>query len=121
VYSAAKFASEWKIGVVQPFPVLVNQDVWAKLPRDLQQRIAEELARVGKQARADYAAKVAAMPQLWGSKNVKFHVVAEAENKKIHDPKYMDSVYAAWYKQADAKGVDGQKWVKVAREAIAKP
>jgi TRAP-type C4-dicarboxylate transport system substrate-binding protein len=121
VYTAAKFASEWKIGVVQPFPMLVNQDVWAKLPKDLQLSIADELARIGKQARADYAAKVAGMPQLWGSKNVKFHVVSEVENKKIHDPKYMDAVYEAWYKQADARGIDGRSWVKVAREATAKP
>lgn len=119
-YTAVKHASVWKLGSVVPWNVLVNQDAWAKLPKDLQQSIENELVKMEAELKKDWQTKVDALPSQWQAKGVKYHVVSEAESKKVHDPKYMTPVFEAWYKQAEARGVDAKRWEKVAREAVAR-
>jgi len=117
-YTAVKHAAAWKLGSVVPWHVMVGQEAWAKLPADLQQAVEAELATMSKELRADYAAKVEALPKQWEAKGVKYHVVTEAESRKVLDPKYMGAVQDAWYQQAKPRNVDAQKWEAVARDAL---
>ncbi len=119
-HTAVKHASDWKLGSVVPWMVLVNHDAWAKLPKDLQEVVKGEMQKVQEELRAEWKAKVAAMPGQWRARNVDFHHVSDEETRKVYDPKYVTTVFETWYKQAEAKGIDPRKWEQIARDAVGK-
>ncbi|GLS16019.1 TRAP transporter substrate-binding protein DctP [Hydrogenophaga electricum] len=119
-YTAVKYAAGWKLGSVVPWHLVVGNEAWAKLPADLQKTVAAELAKVSQELRADYAAKVEALPKQWGAKGVTYQPVSDAENRKVQDARYMGPVLDAWYKQAQARNVDARQWESVAREALGR-
>lgn len=117
-HTAVKYAADWQLGSVTPFQIVVSQEAWAQLPKDLQAQVAGELKAMEKELNADWSAKTAKMPKLWRDKGVDFHSVDAAEKKRAQSDQYSRPAFEVWYKAAQAKGIDARQWEANVRKQL---
>lgn len=109
-HTVVKYAADWQLGSVTPFQIVVSQEAWARLPKDLQAQVAGELKTMEQELNAHWKVKTAEMPKLWRDKGVDFHSVDAAQQKRAQSDQYAKPAFEAWYKAAQAKGIDGRQW-----------
>ena len=56
--------------------------------------------------------------KLWREKGVDFHIVDAAQQKRAQSDQYAKPAFEAWYKAAQAKGIDGRQWETKARKDL---
>ncbi len=119
-WRVAKNVQNWKIGPITGWAILINKDVWAKIPADLQTKIRTEMNALQHEAQSEYYGFVRASMEDMKKQGVKFWVVPDSEGKRIFDPKYTQSSYDAWYKRAKAVGFDGEAYIQRVRQVLGK-
>lgn len=111
-------AADWPMGSVVPFPVLVNDDAWAKLGDDLRTRVAAEFKRIEADFARRWRERAAEMPQLWRAAGIAYTEVPQAEMAKVYSDAVQAPVLEAWRADMKRAGLDADAALATARAAI---
>ncbi len=116
----AKNVQNWALGPMNGWAILVNKDIWAKMPPDLQQQMRDEMKRLQYDALLGYHEFVRVAMLDMERQGVKFWVAPASERGRIFDPKYTQPVFDAWYKRAKTVGFDGEAYVDRTRKVLGR-
>lgn len=119
-YAEAKYVTLWPISTILPFPIVINNDTWNRLPKDLQEILTAEGLKLEKESFANYAGVTKDYPSLWAKKGVEYYVVPEAETKRLFKAENIAPVYKSFFERARKAGFDGRAYVKRAEEILGK-
>ena len=116
----AKNVQNWSLGPINGWAILINKDIWATIPPDLQAQMKAAMAKLQDEALSGYYGFVrSAMTEMKAS-GTTFWVAPQDQRKLIFDPKITDPVYQSWYDRAAAVGFDGPAYVQHVREVLGK-
>ncbi|WP_282605379.1 TRAP transporter substrate-binding protein DctP [Pelagibius sp. Alg239-R121] len=115
-----KYLQNWKTGPIVGWAILVNKDVWAEVPADLQQMIKAEMWSLQEESFHSYYEYQTVMQEKIEADGAQFWVAPDNKLEELFVPKYTDAVYETWYKRADELGVDGKALVKRVRAVLGK-
>jgi len=119
-YTVAKYVTLWPIATILPFPIVINNSEWNKLPKDLQEKVAAAGKKVEEIAFADYSSKMEALPKKWASKGAKYYVAPPDQTKLLFQPQNISKVYKSFFERAKKAGFDGKAYVKQAEKILGK-
>lgn len=119
-YTVAKNVSLWPISTILPFPIVINNDEWNKLPADLQKIVAEVGSKLEREAFANYAGIIQHFPKKWAEKGVDYYVAPADQIALLFTAKNIKPVYQAFFQRADKAGVDGKAMVEKALKVLNK-
>jgi len=119
-WRVAKNVQNWTLGPITGWAILVNKDVWAKLPADLQEKMRAAMKQLQHEALSDYHGFVRSAMVDMKKQGVEFWVAPDSERKRIFDAKYIKPTYDSWYKRAKEVGFDGEAYVERIRKALGK-
>jgi TRAP-type C4-dicarboxylate transport system substrate-binding protein len=119
-YNVAKYLEYWPLTPIIPFPVLINRDVWKKLPEDVRQAMVETCRKMEQESFNDYNAGISNMAKEWEAKGGEYFRVPEAEGNKLFQKKYIEPVYQSYYDRARKMGFDGKAYVDRALKAMGR-
>ncbi|MBU2510701.1 TRAP transporter substrate-binding protein DctP [bacterium] len=119
-YSVASNVAMWPISTILPFPIVINQDEWQKLPKELQDKMADAGRKLEQASFADYLNKMKDLPQKWASKGVDFYMVPDSEAKILFKPEYIRPVYSSFFERAEKAGLGGRSYVERAEGFLDK-
>jgi TRAP-type C4-dicarboxylate transport system substrate-binding protein len=111
-HTVVKNVSIWKIGTVELWSFIVNEDVWAKLPADLKPIVQAELRKIEDEHYARYAAFNQENIENFVKNGMTVYVAPPAEQAKLFAKENVDAIYESWYGLNDRAGTDGRGLVK---------
>ncbi len=114
----AKNVYNWRIAPQTGWAVLANNDVWAKIPADLQVTIKKAMLEMQEEMFNDYYSHTRRCITGLQEKGVKFEVAKESEIARLFVPKYTEAVYKGWYARAKQVGFDGEAYVAKTRKVL---
>ncbi len=115
-----KHLQNWKTGPIVGWAVLINKDVWAKIPADLQAPMKKALWDLQESAFHTYYAYQASVEKKIETEGAQFWVAPDSKLQELYVPKYTDAVYKAWYDRADKLGIDGKALVHQVKTTLGK-
>ncbi len=116
--SVVTYASDWKLGSVVPSPVLVNNDAWNTLPKDLQAKVAAEFEAIEADFEVRWRERAAEMPGLWREAGVKFTEISDEETTRVYAEDIQGPVIAAWRVDMERVGLDADSVLATAKSAV---
>lgn len=116
--SVITHAAAWKLGSVLPSPVLVNNDAWNALPKDLRAKVAAEFEAIEADFEARWRERAAELPGLWAKAGVEFTQVSDEENSKVLADEVQAPVIAAWRQDMERAGLDADAVLATAKDAV---
>ncbi len=116
----AKNVQNWSLGPINGWAILINKDIWAGIPPDLQTAIRDEMAKLQHEALTGYYGFVRSAMTEMKAEGVTFWVMPQDQRRLIFDPKITDPVYQSWYDRAAQVGFDGPAYVQHVREVLGK-
>jgi len=119
-YSVAKNVALWPISTILPFPIVINQDEWNKLPKNLQDKIADAGRKLEQAAFAGYQEKMEDLPKKWIAKGVDFYTVPDSQVKILFKSRYIRPVYKSFFSRAEKAGLGGKVYVQRAENFLDK-
>ena len=114
----AKYVYNWRIAPHTGWAVLVNNQVWEKIPADLQAEIRKAMYEMQEQFFSNYYSHTRRCIKGLQDKGVEFAVADDSEVARLFVPKYTDAVYKGWYQAAKRVGFDGEAYVERTRMVL---
>jgi TRAP-type C4-dicarboxylate transport system substrate-binding protein len=111
-HTVVKNVSIWKIGPVELWSFVVNEDVWAKLPADLKAIVQAELRKIEEEHYARYASFNRENLDNFTKNGMTVYIATQAERDKLFAKENVEAIYDAWYALNDRAGTDGRGLVK---------
>jgi TRAP-type C4-dicarboxylate transport system substrate-binding protein len=115
-----KYLQNWKTGPIVGWAILANEDVWAKVPADLQKMIKEEMLALQEESFHSYYEYQNSMQKKIEADGAQFWVAPDSKLKELFVPQYTNAVYKTWYERADKLGIDGKALVEQTRRVLGK-
>jgi TRAP-type C4-dicarboxylate transport system substrate-binding protein len=114
----AKYVYNWRIAPYTGWAVLVNNEVWNKMPADVQVQIRDAMAEMQADKFRTYYAQTRECVSGLQAKGVSFEVADDAAIASLFVPKNTDAVYKGWVARAKEVGFDGQAYIDRTRKAL---
>jgi TRAP-type C4-dicarboxylate transport system substrate-binding protein len=111
-HTVVKNVAIWKIGTVELWSFVVNEDAWAKLPADLKPVVQAELRKIEDEHYARYAAFNRDTLDSLAKSGMTVYVAPQSERDKLFAKENVEAIYDAWYALNDKAGTDGRGLVK---------
>mgnify|MGYP000064807271 CR=1 FL=1 len=115
-----KYLQNWKTGPIVGWAMLVNKDVWAEVPADLQDLIMAEMHAIQEEGFHGYYEYQNMMEAKIAEQGAEFWVAPDDKLAELFVPKYTEEVYTAWYARAEEAGIDGKAIVERVRAVLGK-
>lgn len=119
-YTVAKYVTLWPLSTILPFPIVINNDEWNKLPKDLQDKMAAVGKKLEQMAFDDYLSKMESLPKKWATKGATYSIAPQDQVKLLTQPKNIAAVYKGFFDRAQKAGFDGKAYVKQAEKILGK-
>ncbi|OQY45263.1 MAG: hypothetical protein B6240_09030 [Desulfobacteraceae bacterium 4572_87] len=119
-YTVAKYVSLWPIATILPFPIVINNDEWKKLPGDLQEKILAAGKKLEGEAFADYTSKMSSLPKKWAAKGADYYVAPDSQVDILFQTRHINPVYESFFSRAKKAGFDGKAYVDRALKILDK-
>ncbi len=119
-YNVAKYLEYWPLTPIIPFPVVINSDVYKKLPKDVREAMVEACRKMEQESFRDYNAGISNLIKEWEAKGGQYYKVPDAEGNKLFQKKFLESVYQSYYDRTRKMGFDGKKYVERALKAMGR-
>jgi TRAP-type C4-dicarboxylate transport system substrate-binding protein len=117
-WRVAKNVYNWNIAPMAGWAVLANNDLWAKVPADLQATILKEMGVMQEEMFRDYYANTRTCIKGMVDKGVTFEVAKSSEVARLFAPENTAGVYKWWYERAKEVGFDGEAYVQRTRDLL---
>ncbi|MCF8042475.1 MAG: TRAP transporter substrate-binding protein DctP [Desulfarculaceae bacterium] len=119
-YTVAKYVSLWPVATILPFPVVINQQEWDKLPADMQKILTEVSQKTEQDAFINYQGIIDNFPKKWATKGVKYTVAPKDQVALMFQTKNIKPVYKSFFERAKKAGFDGKAYVEQAEKILGK-
>tara|TARA_R110002020_G_scaffold170523_1_gene360265 strand:+ start:31577 stop:32557 length:981 start_codon:yes stop_codon:yes gene_type:complete len=116
----APHVQDWAMSPVTGWVILVNKDVWADIPEDLQALVETSMLELQEEAFSTYETYVATAVEKVESLGSELWVAPDELKAEASAAQYADPAYASWYARANELGVDGEAYVEKVREALGR-
>jgi len=111
-HTVVKNVSIWKIGTVELWSFIVNEDAWNKLPADLKPVVQAELRKIEDEHYARYASFNRDNLETFAKNGMTVYIAPQAERDKLFARENVDAIYEAWYALNERAGTDGRGLVR---------
>jgi TRAP-type C4-dicarboxylate transport system substrate-binding protein len=108
LYEVTKYATDWKIGYLTPWAIVVNQKAWTSLPTDLQTTLASGFKKIQTEGFVNAAYETKKSLDLLKEKGVRIITPSKAEIAKIQDPKIVNEIYKGWVDLNKKQGINSE-------------
>lgn len=119
-WRVAPNVQNWKIGPITGWVIIINKDIWAEIPEDLQIAIRAEMADLQDEALYDFYANVDVAVDQMHEAGIDLWTAPQSEVDRVTAPEYSQTAYQAFYDRAAELGFDGEAYVEKARRALGK-
>lgn len=116
----APHVQDWAMSPVTGWVILINADIWAKMPADLKAKIEQAMAELQEEAFSTYGTYVERAVKKVESLGSQLWVAPDDLKAAASASRYADPAYASWYARASEVGVDGKTYVAKVRKALGK-
>jgi TRAP-type C4-dicarboxylate transport system substrate-binding protein len=111
-HNVAQHFSTWRIGTIVPWSLVVNAQVWQRLPDALKPVVQAEFRRIEDEHFASHAPfSAAAIQRLVGS-GMQHFVAPPAELERLFAQPNVEAVFDNWYQRCERAGNDGRALVR---------
>lgn len=111
-HTVAKEVSVWRIGAIVPWSLVVNREVWAKLPEDVKRQVEVEFRNIENEHFARHESFSKENLALMVKNGMTVHEASAAERAKVFAPQNVNAVFDAWYALNQKTGTDGRALVQ---------
>jgi len=111
-HTVVKNVSIWKIGTVELWSFIVNEDAWNKLPADLKPVVQAELRKIEDEHYARYASFNRDNLETFAKNGMTVYIAPQVERDKLFARENVDAIYEAWYALNERAGTDGRGLVR---------
>lgn len=119
-YTVADHVTLWPISTILPFPVVVNNDVWNRLPEKQKEKILTVSRELEEQAFANYISSMSSLPDKWEAKGAVYHIASEEQVQILFETRHIKPVYDSFFSRSEKAGFDGKAYVDRALKILEK-
>lgn len=120
LWRVAGNVQDWGLSPITGWAILMNQDEWNRLPKDLQAQISAEMKAIESEAFANHTAYVDAALKEMEGRGAKMWSADAKLRAELADPKLNRPAYDSWYARAKEVGFDGQAYIAKVRAALGR-
>ncbi|WP_170985033.1 TRAP transporter substrate-binding protein [Roseomonas sp. AR75] len=111
-HNVAQNFSTWRIGTVVPWSLVINQQVWQRLPDDVKPAVQAEFRKIEDEHFANHRPfSDAAIARLVTS-GMQHYVAPPEQLAILFAPANVDAVFDNWYQRVQRSGYDGRALVQ---------
>jgi TRAP-type C4-dicarboxylate transport system substrate-binding protein len=111
-WRVAKYVQDWALGPITGWAVIVNADVWSKVPADLRDKIDVEMKALQKEALGNHAKYDNAAIERMKAGGADLWTAPPELRQQLFSAKYADPTFESWYKRAKEVGFDGKAYIE---------
>jgi TRAP-type C4-dicarboxylate transport system substrate-binding protein len=119
-WRVAKNVQNWSLGPINGWAVLINEDVWNKLPADLQAKMKAEMLLVQKEALETQSKFTQAAYDNMKKNGAILWDAPPAERARLFDQKFVKPTYDAWLARAKEVGFDGNAFLARVKSTLGR-
>ena len=119
-WRVAPNVQDWSLGPINGWAIIINQDVWNKLPEDLQSKIRTEMLALQKEALDGQPKFTQAALDDMKASGASIWKAPPEERERLFEPKYVQPSYDAWIKRAGQLGFDGEAYLEKVRSVLGR-
>lgn len=119
-WRVAKNVQNWSLGPINGWAVLINEDVWNKLPADLQAKMKAEMLLVQKEALETQSKFTQAAYDNMKKNGAILWDAPAAERARLFDQKFVKPTYDAWLARAKEVGFDGNAFLARVKSTLGR-
>ncbi len=120
LWRVAPNVQDWGLSPITGWAILINEDQWNKLPKDIQDRMGDAMAQLQADAYGNYTPTVnAALKEMEGHGAKMWNANAE-QRAELADPKLNQPAYDSWNARAKEVGFDGPAYIAKVRAALGR-
>jgi TRAP-type C4-dicarboxylate transport system substrate-binding protein len=111
-HNVAQHFSTWRIGTVVPWSLVVNAQVWQRLPDALKPAVQAEFRKIEDEHFANHAPFSAAAIQRLVTSGMNHFIAPPDELAKLFAPANVQAVFDNWFERCQRAGNDGRALVQ---------
>ena len=111
-HNVTKDFSSWRIGTIVPWSLVVNAQVWQRLPDALKPIVQAEFRKIEEEHFADHAPFSASAIQRLITSGMNHYIAPADELQKLFAPANVEAVFENWYQRCERAGNDGRALVR---------
>jgi TRAP-type C4-dicarboxylate transport system substrate-binding protein len=119
-WRVAKNVQDWALGPITGWAVIINADVWEKIPADLREKIGVEMAALQKEALENHAKYDSAAIARMKAGGADLWTAPPEARQQLFAAKYADPTYESWYKRAKEVGFDGKAYIEKIKATLGR-
>lgn len=111
-WRVARNVQDWGLGPITGWAVIINADVWGKIPAELREKIMAEMKALQSEALDNHAKyDSAALDRMKAGGAALWTAPAEVR-QQLFSAQYVDPTFDAWNKRAKDVGFDGKAYIE---------
>jgi len=119
-WRVAKHVQDWALGPITGWAVIVNADVWSKVPADLRDKIDVEMKALQKEALGNHAKYDNAAIERMKAGGADLWTASPELRQQLFSAKYSDPTFESWYKRATQVGFDGKAYIEKIKATLGR-
>lgn len=119
-WRVAKYVQDWALGPITGWAVIINADVWEKLPGDLRQKIGVEMTALQNEALGNHAKYDSAAIERMKTGGADLWTAPPEARQQLFSAKYSDPTFESWYKRAKDVGFDGKAYIEKIKATLGR-
>lgn len=114
------YMQNWDFSVNMGWAVVINNDVWAKLPDEFKEPVRTALAEMQEEHFANYHAKNLAKRQELVEQGITYVEITDEQNQAVFTDEVTSAIYEDWYERSEDVGFDGRAIVDRVRVILGR-
>jgi len=120
LWRVAPNVQDWGLSPITGWAILMSENTWKSLPKDVQRQIEGAMQELQKEAFGNHTQAVnAALKEMEGHGAKMWSANAE-QRAALADPKLNQPAYESWYARAKEVGFDGKAYIAKVRAALGR-
>lgn len=119
-WRAARYVQDWGLGPITGWAVVINNDIWEKIPAELQRKITAEMKELQNEALENHGKYVDTALVRMKANGADMWTAPADERKILFSQKYVGPTFDSWYKRAKGVNIDGPAYIDRVRAAISR-
>lgn len=119
-WRVAKYVQDWALGPITGWAVIVNADVWAKVPAELREKIDVEMKALQQEALGNHAQYDRAAVERMKAGGADLWTAPAEIRQQLFSAKYVDPTFESWYSRAKQVGFDGKAYIEKIKATLGR-